>query len=400
MATPRLVELVDRYRRTHGTSESEIARRIGFSREALRKWRIHGLKGLPDRANLAAVARVIGRPYREVLSAALFDTGYLTDDQDGDPRPYDEVLADAISVLTEATRLTNHPMRQTSSGQWEADPDPRSALPIDWAAFVTDALAGAAANVGGIDRILAGRPGSWEASVVGDALRAAVGDDEWDLWRHRTEPITVDLWVEAVLDVVEDRTDGDYHDAHLELGERADAIPHPTDLPPGPFSADDPRIAAADWVTVDNDGYLVVNHHMWSGNPDEIALLEELQAEADSSRGEDTPGEIAYEAALEAISALETALDEQWKREYDDYAVALTHAIEQRLSALRVNVPVTVTITRAPEVRDSGEYERHGPVWLPDTAIERAIEDAIMNTPTPAALPGTPLERLQRSQLT
>ena len=71
MATSRLVELVDRYRSTHGTSESEIARRIGFSREALRKWRIHGLNRLPDRANLAAVARVSGAAlYEEQQSSS------------------------------------------------------------------------------------------------------------------------------------------------------------------------------------------------------------------------------------------------------------------------------------------------------------------------------------------
>lgn len=29
-------------------------------------------------------------------------------------------------------------------------------------------------------------------------------------------------------------------------------------LPPGPFSADDPRIAAVDWISVDEQGYLVV----------------------------------------------------------------------------------------------------------------------------------------------
>src|SRR6185295_8383474 len=51
--------------------------------------------------------------------------------------------------LDEAAHLTNQPMRQNSSGQWEADPDPRAALPIDWAEFVTHALAGAAANIGG-----------------------------------------------------------------------------------------------------------------------------------------------------------------------------------------------------------------------------------------------------------
>ncbi len=151
MAIPRLVELIDRYRTAHGVSESEVARRIGMSRENLRKWRINGVSRLPDRENLAAVARVIGKPYREVVSAALFDTGYLTDDQASTPRPHDEVLHDTISVLTEATRLTNQPMRQATSGQWEVDPDPRAALRIDWAAFVTLALAGAAANVGSIE---------------------------------------------------------------------------------------------------------------------------------------------------------------------------------------------------------------------------------------------------------
>ncbi len=38
--------------------------------------------------------------------------------------PYDEVLYYIISVLTQADRLKNRPTRHTSSGQWEADPDP------------------------------------------------------------------------------------------------------------------------------------------------------------------------------------------------------------------------------------------------------------------------------------
>ena len=37
------------------------------------------MRRLPERANLAAVARSIGQPYRQILSAALFDTGDLTD---------------------------------------------------------------------------------------------------------------------------------------------------------------------------------------------------------------------------------------------------------------------------------------------------------------------------------
>jgi hypothetical protein len=52
-----------------------------ITRENLRLWRINGVRRLPERANLAAVARIIGQPYRQILSAALFDTGYLTRDR-------------------------------------------------------------------------------------------------------------------------------------------------------------------------------------------------------------------------------------------------------------------------------------------------------------------------------
>ena len=396
MAIPRLVDLIDRYRAAHGVSESEVARRIGMSRENLRKWRVNGVSRLPDRENLAAVARVIGKPYREVISAALFDTGYLTDDQASTPRPHDEVLHDAINVLTEATRLTNQPMRQTSSGQWEVDPDPRAALRIDWAAFVTLALAGAAANLGSIEEALDGRPGSWEAEMVRRTIEATVFDDK-DLLRHRTEPVVVDLWVESILAQVDDRSDDAYADAQVELDGRADAVPEPTDVPPGPFAPDDPRIAAVNWVNVDDNGYLVITHDDWTGDADDVALLTELSAEAEAYR-DPTPGEIAYEQAMQSIAALVDALDDQRRREYADYAARLTEAVEAKLAALELAVPLTISIPPAPETRDSEDLDKHAPPAYSSSAIEGAIESAVMETPTPAALPGSPLERLEASR--
>ncbi|WP_094287403.1 transcriptional regulator [Mycobacterium lehmannii] len=398
MATPRLVDLIDQYKNTHGVSDAELARRIGITRENLRLWRTNGVRRLPERLNLASVARTIGRPYRQVLSAALFDTGYLTDSETATPRPYDEVLYDAISVLTEASRLTNQPMRQASSGQWEPDPDPRAALPIDWAAFVTEALAGAAANAGGIDAILSGRPGSWEAAVVGDALRAAVGHDEWDLWRHRTEPVVIDLWVESILRDTNDTTYDDYQEAEEELSRREHAIPEPDDLPPGPFSPDDPRIAAVDWISVDDNGYLIVEGKAgWGDDPADVALLTELHQEAGASAPPHRPataGEIAYDEAHEAITALRDALTEQERREYTDYAERLTVAVQARLAALKLPTPATVNITLASEGAGSNDFDDHSPVTYPRNAIEAAIDDAITSTPTPSALPGTPLDRL------
>jgi transcriptional regulator with XRE-family HTH domain len=392
MATPRLVELIDRYRNAHGVSEAAVARRIGITRENLRKWRTNGVRRLPERENLVAVSRVIGRAYRDVLSAALFDTGYLTVEHPAQPRPYTEVLQDAIDVLTEATRLTNQPMRQASSGGWEPNPDPRAALPIDWAEFVTLALAGTAANVGGVEAALAGRPGSWEAEMVRQTLNSTVSDDK-DLLRRRTEPVVVDLWVESILSHLGDPSDDLYADAANEVDARADSVPHPTDLPPGPFSPDDPRLVDKPWVEVTDDGYLHITYRNWTDDPDDHALLTTLTEEARSHR-DPTPGEIAYEQAMEAISAQVDALDALRRREYSDYAAQLTRAIEDNVAELELTVPVTVSVTLAPEDHEPGAFDAHAPQPLPRNAIEGAIGRAITDTPTPSMLPGTPLDRL------
>ncbi|MEA5116220.1 MAG: hypothetical protein VB036_01235, partial [Propionicimonas sp.] len=56
-----------------------------------------------------------------------------------------------------------------------------------------------AANVGGIDELLAGRPGSWEANYVHSLLFGTIGPDPQDLLRHRTEPIVVPLNVPSLV---------------------------------------------------------------------------------------------------------------------------------------------------------------------------------------------------------
>jgi hypothetical protein len=139
-------------------------------------------------------------------------------------RPREDVLADAIRVLTEAARLTRPlPEREAAT---QAPGQPVSVRygrrPIDWAEFVTQALAGAAANVGGIEAILTGRPGSWEADGVRNLLTSTVGHDEEYLLEHRTEALVVDVDVDVLL------TDlgawAAYDEASRELAGRYDAI--------------------------------------------------------------------------------------------------------------------------------------------------------------------------------
>ncbi|MDT5050350.1 MAG: hypothetical protein QOG75_6254, partial [Mycobacterium sp.] len=219
------------------------------------------------------------------------------------------------------------------------------------------------------------------------------------LLRHRTEPVVIDLWVESILRGTNDTTYDEYRDAELELSRREEAIPEPDDLPPGPFTADDPRIAAADWISVDEQGYLVVEGKAgWGDDPGDIALLAELHEEARASRPP-TAGEIAYDEAHEAMSDLWDALAAQERREYAEYAENLTGAVQSRLSALELPTAVTVNITLAPEdARGHHAYDDHAPATYPRNAIEQAIDDAIANTPTPSALPGTPLDRLAAPQ--
>lgn len=93
---------------------------------------------------------------------------------------------------------------------------------VDMADFLARAAAAAAANLGGIEQLLAGRPGSWEADLVRQLVAGTVGWDSEYLWEHRTEPIMVRVHVEDIL------TDlgiaGLYEQAHDELDGREDVI--------------------------------------------------------------------------------------------------------------------------------------------------------------------------------
>jgi hypothetical protein len=325
------------------------------------------------------VARTIGQPYRQVLSAALLDAGYLTDSDTTAPRPYDEILHDAVSALTEATRLTNQPVRQTSSGHWEPNPDPRAALPIDWAEFATLALAGAAANVGSTVKILSGRPGSWEAARIGEVLQSTVGADDEHLLGHRTEPIVVDLWVDNIL---LDLDADPYDDAFYELDQRESVIPEPDDV------SDEPP-AGMEWLH-DRDEHGLAS---WINDPDKVAAYEKYRAE--TPPGPLTPGEQAQQSALNHIAALRKTLNDLRRIERQTYAESLTAAITERLQRLDLNVAIHVTVAVAPNDADL----HYGTTPLPgesSSPIDEAIATAIAQTPTPATLPGTPLERAER----
>ena len=79
----------------------------------------------------------------------------------------------AIVALTSAARRTRV--------------GPTGAERYDFGEILTGVLISVAANLGGVEPLLDGRPGSWEAEAVRELLRAAVGGDREWLLAHRTE---------------------------------------------------------------------------------------------------------------------------------------------------------------------------------------------------------------------
>ena len=89
---------------------------------------------------------------------------------------------------------------------------------LDFADFLAQVLASTAANVGGPDRLLARRPGSWEASHLDALLRGTVGEEPDSWWAYRTEPLIVPLNVAELIE------GGGLHPGLLGLDDAIDAV--------------------------------------------------------------------------------------------------------------------------------------------------------------------------------
>ena len=371
--TSRLVQLIDWYRSEHpDVTDAEMARRLGVSRANLSQWRSAGIRGWPARSTLVALAEAIGRPYGEVLDAALVDTGYA----DAAPHPLDSTAlhAEAIRVLSEAARITYQPRRRGADGSWVVDElaQPQRA---DWAEFVTTAVTAAAANAGGSDAALAGRPGSWEADLVRQIVESSVGDDDRLLQDWRTEPIEILINPEQILNDTRSRYSHAVSEAESELARRAREIsPSQVYIDPDAPNADERRRAFEDLV-----GYEIIEG---TPPPPGLAPDEGIAPAPDLS-----PEEQAGQDALDAIYELEERLEEQTKSELAAYGHALADAIRRHTAALPVRAPVIVTIT---DSWDHWDYESVLP-----RHIAAAITDAIIETEWPDTLPGTPLSRVE-----
>lgn len=94
--TGELWSIIQAHLDRYGVYEAVFARRMGTKPQTINTWKILGVKRLPERWLLEAVAREAAVPYEAVLRAALVDSGYLdtvtpeTDDAQRGPRSEQE----------------------------------------------------------------------------------------------------------------------------------------------------------------------------------------------------------------------------------------------------------------------------------------------------------------------
>lgn len=229
----------------------------------------------------------------------------MTEQQSPSPSPvpveayvteYRRLWDATVATLTAAVRL-NHPDHGAA----------------DVADFLASALGAVAANVGSAERIMAGRPGSWESDALGQLVYGTVGYDvdPLELAARRTLPVLVPLNVAQLVTEA-------YQDAPAE--QRATMLPHVDDAAQVIYKA------AEEWS---------VQHPA----PAEGAPAEEWEA---------------YEAAADTQGEQEQAAEDELRRRYraafEAYAEAFAAAVLDEGRAITgLNVPVEVKAETGPE---------------------------------------------------
>ena len=277
-------------------------------------------------------------------------------------RGWDEVLADAVRVLTEAARLRRPALRQGDGGGWE--PHPIQTEPADWAEFVTLAVAGAAANVGSAERALEGRPGSWEADAVRNMLLSTVGEDRAELLRHRTEPIRVVL---RPAEILSDLGYADLYDESRDIL-RAEQDRHLWRYRLGDDGA---------WSPLDSGAPAWADAFDVPEGPANVAGSA-LAATLGPGTVVTVPRSAEDEAACDALADQEAALEDlQYEGDPRAYGEALTATVLAEAGRRYPGITVEITIdTDERTWRDDSPY--YG-----ETPEEALIDAAVSTTPLP-----------------
>ena len=102
----RLWELVEEHRtgQDYPTSVRQVALKLDVSPTTVTNWK--NPKELPSRRNLESLAKLLDRPYLEILTIALADTRYLNDIRAAPIDPSERIR---LQIATESVELPREP---------------------------------------------------------------------------------------------------------------------------------------------------------------------------------------------------------------------------------------------------------------------------------------------------
>lgn len=244
-----------------------------------------------------------------------------------------------------------------------------------------------AANVGGIEELLARRPGSWEAAHVREMIASTAGTDHADLMRWRTKPVRLALDVDELFSSLD--LDRLYEDDLDVSGEDEDAADEA--LFDAVATADERDRAAAIGASMPPllSGDLDYEHMQ--------TLMNEASAINDqvADRGR-VAGHPQY-AARETARRRRAAVAELWERDRDEYVEAYTATVRRLLAERGIAVEAEVARIDGTTTAAASEYDALA-AELDETA--RRITPLPMTGDAPDWAPGATVATLRTTGLT
>ncbi|WP_242448411.1 hypothetical protein [Cellulomonas sp. WB94] len=220
--------------------------------------------------------------------------------------------------------------------------------PVDFAEIACQVLTCAAANIGGVETLLSGRPSSWEADYVRQIVLSTAGDSIEDLLRWRTEPLTLVLDTEAEL--ADLGLEQQYEDA-ADAAARRENHAHETMIMDFATPEEKTRIAEIRSRTVELLG---------EGGAGELERERAAQLAGEAwvivtavtERAQIAGGPVV-DAHAKALAACD-AVDDLWEHDKAAYRAAYADDIRESLSAR--GVTIAVEFVDAP-IDTSGEWD-------------------------------------------
>lgn len=298
-------------------------------------------------------------------------------------------IADAIRVLTRAARRRRTIGAGTPNEHTE---------PVDFGEIACNVITAVAANIGGVEALLAGRPGSWEADHVRGIVRSTAGDDERQLLQYRTEPLRLVVDVEGqfgdlgIYDLWEEAAD----ELTRRMEDARDGLIRTVATPAERARLADIEAVFTEWgLVIEGEARRAQALHL---RDEAESIVQSVEARAGQA------GDPLY-AAFVAADAADRRLSVLWEQDQQQYRLAYADAARQYLveqgMAVEVEV-VDILSDQADAALDESQHLSYVVAELVDELHTHARKTAAlpMTGDAPDRTQGSPADALRRAGLT